>query len=271
MASTAPDDIFESGTDIVEALDGAVRSQVRSDFVAVIEFDRPPHNYFDVELIGAIVTFCETAAERGARAAVLCSAGRAFCAGADFAAAPDGALDPAPLYKQAARLFRQPLPLVAAVQGAAIGGGTGLALAADFRVAAPEARFAVNFAHIGIHHGFGLSVTLPRVVGRQVAMDLLYTGRRTDGVTAYEIGLADRLSTAVSLRIDSLSWAQEIAASAPLAVASIRRTLRDGLAEEVFQAVAHECAEQQILFATEDFAEGVRAVAERRTGNFLAR
>ena len=95
---------------------------------------------------------------------------------------------------RALRLFAAPLPVVAAVQGAAIGGGCGLALSADFRVATPQSRFSANFARLGFHHGFALTVTLPAVVGRQAAADLLLTGRRVGGEEALALGLCDRLA-----------------------------------------------------------------------------
>ena len=116
------------------------------------------------------------------RAIVLRSEGRHFCAGLDFAHNRDQ--DIAALYRNALRLFAAPLPVVAAVQGSAIGGGLGLALSADFRFATPQSRFSANFSRLGFHHGFGLTVTLPRVVGEQRAADLLYSGRRVDGAEA---------------------------------------------------------------------------------------
>ena len=82
----------------------------------------------------------------------------------------------------------------AAVQGAAVGGGLGLAMMPDFRVAAPEARFTANFARLGFHQGFGLSETLPRAIGQQKALELFYTGRRVKGEEAVAIGLADQLA-----------------------------------------------------------------------------
>ena len=88
------------------------------------------------------------------------------------------------------RLFANPTPVVAAIQGAAVGGGLGLALMADFRVASPEARFSANFARLGFHHGFGLTVTLPRLVGQQRAAEMLYTGQRVKSDEALRIGLA---------------------------------------------------------------------------------
>ena len=167
-------------------------------------------------------------------------------------------------------MFRTGTPIVAPVQGAAIGGGLGLALAADFRIAAPEARFSANFARLGFHQGFGLSETLPRLVGVQAAAELLYTGRRVKGDEAVAIGLADRLVPFDDVRSAAIPWPVEIARSAPLAVRSIRATLRGDLADRVEAATAHELVEQTWLRATEDFAEGTRAMVERRDRSFGA-
>lgn len=168
----------------------------------------------------------------------------------------------------AVRLFRTRKPVVAAVQGAAIGGGLGVALAADFRFVTSSARLSANFAQFGFHHGFGLSVTLPRLVGVQRASDLLYTGRRVSGDEAVALGLADRLAGDDELASAVAAYAASIASSAPLAVESIRATLRRGLADSVAEATEHELSEQLRLRKTNDFAEGVRATAERRAANF---
>jgi enoyl-CoA hydratase/carnithine racemase len=251
-----------------------VAVEVGDDHVATVEIRRPPNNFFDADLICGLADALEglAAGDRGdVRAVVLCSAGRHFCAGANFGAGGRGENDAARLYREAVRLFRQPLPVVAAVQGAAVGGGLGLALAADFRVASPEARFTANFALLGFHQGFGLSVTLPRVVGVQAATALLTTGRRVGGEEALRLGLADSLAPAEGLRDEARSLAAEMAAAAPLAVRAIRATLRAGLADEVAAAVDHERAEQERLMRTADFREGLSAVAERRPGHFTGR
>jgi 2-(1,2-epoxy-1,2-dihydrophenyl)acetyl-CoA isomerase len=244
-----------------------------ADHVATLEINRPPSNYFSPSLIRQIADACEELAVGDrCRAIVLCSAGRVFCAGADFADAHAiGSPDGSHLYDHAIRLFEQPLPVVAAIQGAAIGGGLGLALAADFRVAAPEARFAANFALIGIHQGFAITVTLPAAVGQQAALDLLYTGRRVSGAEAHVIGLADRLAEPGQARAEAHALAAQIAASAPLAVRSIRATMRGELVSQARAAMAHERAEQERLMQTADWREGLAAVSERRVASFSGR
>jgi 2-(1,2-epoxy-1,2-dihydrophenyl)acetyl-CoA isomerase len=243
------------------------------DHVATLEFNRPPSNYFSVGLISQIADACdELAADGRCRAIVLCSAGRVFCAGADFGGAHAvGAPDGTHLYDHAVRLFRQPLPVIAAVQGAAIGGGLGLAMAADFRVAVPEARFAANFALLGIHHGFALTVTLPAAIGQQAAMDLLYTGRRVGGEEAHALGLADRLAPPGQARERAHALAAQIAASAPLAIRSIRATMRGELADQARAAMTRERAEQERLYETADWKEGLAAVSQRRPASFTGR
>jgi enoyl-CoA hydratase/carnithine racemase len=245
-----------------------VSLDIADDFVATVELRRPPNNFFSLEMIEGIAdTLAELDADPKCRAIVLRAEGKHFCAGADFSGA-GRSYTTKELYAAAVRLFRAETPVVAAVQGAAIGGGLGLALFADFRIAAPEARFAANFARLGFHQGFGLSVTLPRLLGPQRAAELLYTGRRVKGEEAVEIGLVDYLAPLDELHQRAHSMAAEIAASAPLAVGSIRKTLRGDLADQVEAATEHERIEQEWLSATSDFGEGTRAMAERRTPSF---
>jgi enoyl-CoA hydratase/carnithine racemase len=249
------------------ALSEEVSVEVRDDHVAVVEFERPPHNYFDAELIEQIADAYDALDDdQACRAIVLCSAGKHFCAGANFAS--KNPAEGGHLYEQAIRLFAAKTPVVAAVQGAAIGGGLGVALSADFRVASPESRFSANFSRLGIHHGFGLTATLPPVVGQQRALELLYTGARVRGEEAHVIGLCDRLVEPERLREEAIALAAEIAASAPLAIRSIRQTMRGDLADRVRAATAHELEEQGKLFGTADFAEGVTATEERRPAEF---
>ena len=172
------------------------------------------------------------------------------------------------LYAQAVRLFRTRKPVIAVVQGAAIGGGLGLALSADFRVACHEARFAANFAKLGFHPGFGSSITLPRVVGVQKAMDMLFTARRVTGEEAFKIGLADKFCSKEKIIEEAEQLAKEIASSAPMAVESIRSTLRGNLADQIEQIVDWELSEQVRLQKTEDFKTGIAASLSRETPQF---
>ena len=246
----------------------------RDAHVAIVTFARPPHNFADLAMIEGIgAAFATADADRDVRCIVLRSEGRVFCAGADLVNAnpvADGVRpERNPFYVAAARLFATAKPIVAAVQGSAVGAGLGLGLVADFRVASPEARFAANFVQIGFHPGFGISAVLERVVGRQRALMMCLTGRRVKGDEAAEWGLVDRLVAPGELDAAALALAHEIAAGAPLAVEATRATMRGDLAALVEAQTDHELAEQAKLMTTADFAEGVRAVAERRPGRFI--
>jgi enoyl-CoA hydratase/carnithine racemase len=249
------------------------------DHVTVVELARPPYNFFSLDLLSSLAEafeYLDTVDH--CRVLVLAAQGRAFCAGADFRAQDSGGLfssDPGHgaerIYQCAVRLFRTRKPVVAAVQGPAIGGGLGLALVADFRVVCEHTRFSANFVKLGVHAGFGITHVLPRVVGQQSAAMMLYTGRRVGPDEAMAIGLADVLATEETIRERAVALAAEIAEAAPLAVESTRETLRGDLADAVAMQVRREFAEQQRLAMTEDHEEGKRAVAERRAGAFKRR
>jgi 2-(1,2-epoxy-1,2-dihydrophenyl)acetyl-CoA isomerase len=242
---------------------------IGDDHVAFVELRRGPNNFFDIELIRSIdQAYAALDDDPRCRAIVLCAEGKHFCAGANLTGSTASAEE---LYAAALSMMSRALPVVAAVQGAAIGGGLGLALSADFRVACPAARLSANFGLLGFHHGFGLSVTLPRIVGHQHATDLLLTSRRISGDEAYAIGLCDRLVPAEDLRDTAHALAVEIAGSAPLAVRSIRLTLRAEMIEEVRAALERESHEQVRLSQTADYREGVQAQAQRRPPVFLNR
>lgn len=260
-------------SDSKQDLDVSIR-----DHIALVELKRPPNNFFDEHLITALAETFETLDEdRDVRVLVLAAEGKHFCAGANFQSPernPERSRQPRsddagnPLYEAAVRLFACRKPVIGAIQGAAIGGGFGLAVMPDFRVVAPEARFAANFVKLGFHPGFGLTYTLPRLIGQQKAARMFMTGERIDGETAYQWGLADRLTSLENLRDEAFAMAAEIAENAPLAIESVRATLRAGIADAVKAQTDHENREQNRLRRTNDHKEGVRAVAERRPGNF---
>jgi enoyl-CoA hydratase/carnithine racemase len=255
--------------------------------VGLVELQEPPHNFLQVAQVKAVADAIEELERTPTIGAVVLAAqGRSFCAGANFSGGSRGNAgsrgngspaeegtggSPEELYAQAARLCEAALPVVAAVQGPAIGGGLGLAMTANLRVTCPEARFSANFVRLGIHQGFGLSVTLPEIVGPSKAALVLLTGRRFKGDEATELGLADLCVPLEQVRDAAFEIANEIAAGAPLAIRSINQTLRAGLGDRVRAATKHEAAEQAKLFATEDAREGVRSVNERRPGRFVGR
>ena len=246
--------------------------------VATIEIQRPPHNFFDYSLIQQIADAMETIDDdNNLRCVVLCAQGKSFCAGANFGS--DGSTanrsqENSPtdksshLYVEAVRLFATKTPIVGAIQGAAIGGGLGLSLVPDFRVACPESRFAANFTRLGFHPGFGLTHTLPALIGNQRATLMFYTSRRIKGEEAYDWGLADMLVPLEEVRSAAIELAKEIAENSPLGVMETRATMRQGLAERVRSTTDHDLVVQDKLRQTDDFKEGVKAVAERRVPNF---
>ncbi|AJR24183.1 enoyl-CoA hydratase/isomerase family protein [Sphingobium sp. YBL2] len=237
--------------------------------VATITLSRPPHNFFDVAMITQIADLIEACdRDPGVRLCLLTSDQKNFCAGADFSGG--NRPDPMPIYQAAARLIDRRKPLVAVVHGAAIGGGLGLALAADFRIGASDCWFQGNFVRIALSPGFGLSYTLPRLVGAQRARDLLLTGRRVDAQEALDIGLIDRLAPREGLHEATGAFAAELAENAPAAMVATRTLLSKDAGRDFRAAVEAELAHQRLLFASPDFAEGVAASRERRTPHFSA-
>lgn len=249
-----------------------IRVEVLEGHIGLITMTRPPHNFLTVPLVEDIAGALEKwEGDPEVRAAVLGAEGRSFCAGASFdrdRGARSELSGTDQLYSAAARLCEIATPWIAAIGGPAIGGGLGLAMTASMRVTCPEARFSANFAKLGIHHGFGLSVTLPEQLGPSRAALVLLTGRRFKGDEAAALGLADLCVPADQLLDEAIRLAREIAVNAPLSIEAINRTLRSDLAERVRTATKHEAAEQARLSASADSREGIAAVAERREGNF---
>ena len=241
------------------------------DYTAYIKINRPPHNFFDTELISQIADILEAMdKEKQCRSIILFSEGKNFCAGADFSKSnftnEENIYED--LYKQAIRLFRTNKPIIALIQGAAIGGGLGVTLSADFRVTCKEARFSANFGKLGFHQGFGTTITLPRVVGNQKAKLMLLTSKRISGDEAYNMGLVDYLVERSELMNKAQELSNEINSSGPLGIKSIRKTLNKGLAEEIEKIVKLEAREQNILRDTKDFKEGINASINRRQPMF---
>ena len=256
----------------------------RAGRVVVVELRDGPLNFASTANMNQVGDALFAAEADGARAGVICSDGKAFCAGAQFGG-DDGARaksfgnfvqtdeksDIGPFYEAALRLFSVSIPLVAAVHGPAVGAGFGLALACDLRVICPETFMSTNFVRLGIHPGFGISLVLPELVGAARASDILLTGRRISGTECFELGLANRLVPQADVRATAMALATEIASAAPLAVQSTRKTLRGDLAARVRTRLAHERKTQNWLSTTSDAEEGIAAMLGKRDPDFTGK
>lgn len=244
--------------------------------VAEIHFSKPPHNFACPRLLGLIADELDRIdQDPDLLCSVLVAEGKVFCAGADLAGDEDvsgtGMSGVGQLYVQAERLFRRRKPMVAAIQGAAIGAGLGLALTADYRVAGPGARLSANFTRLGFHPGFALTYTVPRLVGPQKASWVLLSSERFKPDEALAMGLVDAVAPEGDVVAEAHRMAAIIAGNAPLSVVDVRATLMDGVADAAVAAMKHEFARQTVLKATSDYAEGVASVFERREAVFTGR
>jgi enoyl-CoA hydratase len=252
----------------------------REGAVGVMTLNRPDNrNSMTAEVLDAFeVAVAAARADGEARAVVVTGTGSCFSAGADFKAhVQRGAaeLDPAErsfaMYQPFLGLLDVEVPVVAALNGHAVGGGFGLALLCDLRVASRSAKLGANFCRLGLAPGLGISYLLPRLVGLPRASELLYSGRLVTGEEAAAIGLVNQAAPPGEVRARALELAGAVAASAPLAVRATKRLLRRGLAEDIRAHAREEAAAQAATIATADFAEGVAALLGKRAPRFHGR
>jgi enoyl-CoA hydratase/carnithine racemase len=251
----------------------------REGGVAVVRMNRPEKlNALNPELLGALNGYFEALkqGEYDTRAVVLTGAGRAFCAGGDFTPREPGA--PPPAWRRAhpeqesIRFLRDcDVPVVGAINGYAFGGGFSLALACDLRIAADDAQFQVAQMRRGIVPEYGLSYFLQEQVGRQRALELIYTARRVDAREALALGLVLEVVPAAELEARAVALATALAAGPPLGMAVAKRLVHavedDALGRVQELSIAYIRSLQQ----TEDGAEGARSFVERREPRFRGR
>ena len=251
-----------------------------ADQVGLITLNRPDHrNAMTPELLDAFSEAIEHAkADPRIRCLVITGTGKCFSAGADLRSSMQRSDLGKPsreasfaMYEPFLKVLDVKVPVIAAMNGHTVGGGFGLALLADIRVANVDAKYGVNFARLGIHSGLGISYLLPRLVGAAYASELLFTGRLIRGSEALRIGLVTHAEEADEVLPTAMQLARAIAGSAPQAVRQMKASIRRGLRWEIREAALEEAALQAASLETEDAKEGVAAILEKREPEFVGK
>jgi enoyl-CoA hydratase len=256
----------------------------RADGVAVLTLDDPERrNAMTADMGDALTRRCDELREdTELRAVVLTGTPPAFSAGGDLGMLEDLAertraegLDASgfmlDFYRRFLAVRSLPVPVVAAINGHAIGAGLCVALACDLRLVADEAKVGLNFAQLGLHPGMGGTWFLPRLLGAQRAAAWLYTGALVDGATAATQGLALRSLPAADVLDGALALAADIAAASPVVVRQLKETLAEVEQRDLGAALDREATAQAVSYGTEDLREGLTAARERRTPDFPGR
>ncbi len=251
-----------------------------SEAIATITLNRPENrNSMTPDVMQAFrAAVARAAADETLRAVIVTGRGRSFCAGADFRANGPDAGPAEPDYERLYRtyepfldVFDLPVPTIGALNGHAIGGGFGLALVCDIRVANREARYGANFARLGFHSGMAISYLLPRIVGVPAAADLLFSGRLVTGADAAALGLAHEAVAADAVLPAAQRRAREISGCAPQALRLLKRSLYAGADWNPRRAARAEAYARAATLASEDAREGIRALLEKREPVFGGR
>lgn len=228
-----------------------------------------------LEGLGAAVR--EVKEDSDVRCVIVTGRGKSFCAGADFKLSSEP--DPSELpherlfgvYSNFLSLLEIEVPVIAAMQGHAIGGGLGLAVVCDLRVANQSARYGANFVRLGLHPGMAITYLLPRLMGVPRAVEFLLTGRIVNGAEAAEAGLVHYAVAPDDVESKAWELAREIASAAPLAVRFTKASIYNGLNWNPAAAAAQEAHIQSRTMETEDFREGIRALLSRSDPEFTGK
>jgi 2-(1,2-epoxy-1,2-dihydrophenyl)acetyl-CoA isomerase len=206
---------------------------------------------------------------------VITGAGRAFCAGVDLAAASEKAQKGAPAvppqesYLWIPHILRNmKKPVIAAINGVAIGAGFTIALACDIRIASEEAKFSAAFLRVGLVPELGSTYNLPRLIGIAKACELVFTGKTIEAAEAKAIGLLNQVVPAVELEEATLKMARDITQVAPMALQLAKQALYQGLDSELVAQIKLETLAQSFCFKSDDLREGIQAFTEKRKPEF---
>ncbi len=260
--------------------DGSPDTELRH--IGLITLNRPDgRNSMTPELLDAFHRAArEARADAEARCVVITGRGSCFSAGADFRSQIQREDTGRPLmpheksfamYQPFLAVLDIEVPVIGALNGHAVGGGFGLALVCDLRVANREAKYGANFARLGLHPGMAVTYILPRLVGLPRASELLYTGRLVRGAEAEAMGLVNRAVAGPAVLDEALSLAREIAANAPAAVRMMKRSILKNVGWDPRPAALDEAYAQAFTVATEDAREGMQALLDKRDPVFTGR
>ena len=243
-----------------------------SDGVGTIRLDRPKMNALNVQVQEEIRAAATAAAEDDAvRAVVIYGGERVFAAGADIKemadmSYADMAKRSGPLQSSLSAVAAIPKPTVAAITGYALGGGCELALCADYRIAADDAKLGQPEILLGIIPGAGGTQRLSRLVGPSKAKDLIYTGRFVDAAESLAIGLVDKVVPAASVYEEAVAWASQFSRGAAMALRAAKESIDSGLGVDLTTGLEIERQQFAALFATEDRAIGMTSFVENGPG-----
>lgn len=247
-----------------------VLSEVRADGVALLKLNNPPMNALSIRLLNELATAArQLAADANVKAVVLLGAERAFAAGADISDfdRPNPGIAVSEAFRSALDAITAiPRPVIAAVNGYALGGGCELALAADLRIVGASAKFGQPEILLGIIPGAGGTQRLSRIVGVAKAKELIFTGRQVAAEEALAIGLANRVVPNSELETEAINWAASLAAGAVAAMGAAKQAIDDGFDLPLPEALDLEARAFVGIFETEDAAIGVKSFQENGPG-----
>jgi enoyl-CoA hydratase/carnithine racemase len=256
---------------------GTVRVADAGGGVRILTLDRPPVNALGRQLVDDLYRAVgDLAGDRAARCLVIRSAGRHFCGGADLKERQEMSVDEVrrfvPRMSSAfSALADLPFPTIAAIRGAAVGGGCELALACDLRLLAEDATLGLRETALAILPGAGGTQRLPRLIGVGRAKRWVFTARAHSAAEALADGVADRVVPSVDLDREATRWAETIAAHGPVAVRLAKRAIDGGIALPLPDALRFEWECYEGTLDTRDREEGLRAFAEKRPPRFEGR
>jgi enoyl-CoA hydratase/carnithine racemase len=264
---------------VTEYEDGAVVLE-RNGGVARVRLNSPENrNALSNSVTSGLIDVLRDVEGSDARCVVVEGAGPAFCAGGDIDAMLDRYERDAPTPEAVERVIQQvgrsiqrvvecPLPTVAKVDGSAFGAGANLAIACDIQLLSDDAKMGFGFRQVGLAVDSGTSYLLPRLVGDNVAKELVFTGELLDAEQAADLGIANHVYPAASFEDKAESFIDEVASGPTVALRTSKRLLRYGRDASLSEAVAHEAVAQGTVFDSADHAEGITAFQERRDPEF---